>query len=189
MIVSLEGLPGAGKTTTAEVVAERQRATYVHERSKEHPFLAAFYSDVERYKLETELCFVLLHYHQYRDLPHDETVILDYSPVKDLVFADLNLSGEDYEVFNAVYQHTSGALALPDIAVFIDLSIEHTLRRIRERGRSYENDFDPEYLQRLRAAYERRFDELGERVERVQVEPDSSRESVADAVVRAVESH
>ncbi len=87
MIVALEGLPGSGKTTTAKLLAEKRGGSYVHESSAKHPFLEAFYSDIERYKFETELCFVLLHYHQYRDLQRDtqDLVILDYSPIKGLV--------------------------------------------------------------------------------------------------------
>ena len=59
MIVALEGLLGAGKSTTARLLGERPDCTYAHELSAKHPFLDAFYTDVERYKLETELCFVL----------------------------------------------------------------------------------------------------------------------------------
>src|SRR5665811_2391817 len=155
MIVALEGLPGAGKTTTARLLAERPGITQVHERSGEHPFLSAFYTDVERYKLETELCFVLLHYHQYRDLEAqgDAVMVLDYSPVKDLVFADLNLTGPDYDVFTTVYGHTSGSLALPDVAAYLELGIDHTLERIRARDRPYERGIDPDYIRRLADAY------------------------------------
>jgi deoxyadenosine/deoxycytidine kinase len=188
VIVALEGLPGSGKTTTAKLLAEERGGSYVHEASAKHPFLDAFYGDMERYKFETELCFVLLHYHQYRDLNRDARglVILDYSPIKDLVFADLNLTGEDYEVFSAVYARTSGSLAVPDVAVFLDLELQQTLNRIHDRGREYEQNIDPEYLKRLGEAYEARYAQLGSRVERVKIAPDWTREDVSDAVARAI---
>ncbi len=184
LIVSLEGLPGSGKTTTAKLVAELEGISYVHERSKEVPFLEAFYLNVERYKLETELCFVLVHYHQYRDL--NEPAVLDYSPVKDLIFADLNLDGPDHELFNAVYARTSGSLPRPARAIYLDLEHDHLLERIGARGREYERDFDSGYLTRLRELYEQRFDELAQTVARISVARTHSPDDVAAGVQTAL---
>jgi deoxyadenosine/deoxycytidine kinase len=184
VIVSLEGLPGSGKTTTAKLVADLAGMAYAHERSADVPFLDAFYSAPERYKLETELCFVLVHYHQYRDL--EESAVLDFSPVKDLVFADLNLAGSDREVFRSVYDRTSGSLPRPDAAVFLDLDHGHLLERIAARGRPFERDFPPAYLKGLGEMYERHFEDLGKAVGRVQVTRPDSPAEVAEAVQRTL---
>ncbi len=70
--------------------------------------------------------------------------------------------------------------------MFLHLELEHTLGRIRERGREYERNIDPGYLERLWGAYEARYAQLGTRVERVKVEPGWTREQVTDSVARAI---
>jgi len=180
MTISLEGLPGSGKSTTAEILARLVGIDFAHERSGDVPFLDDFYSDIERYTFETELCFVLVHYHQYRDLK--EPTILDFSPVKDLVFADVNLSGRDYELFSSIYDRTSGSCPEPDFAVFLDLEIDHLLDRIAKRGRTYEVGLDRSYLEAVEKGYLARYDELGKAVGRVSVSPADDRDAVAEAV-------
>jgi deoxyadenosine/deoxycytidine kinase len=95
------------------------------------------------------------------------------------------LTGPDYDVFTAVYEHTSGSLALPDVAVYLELGIDHTLERIRARDRPYERGIDPDYIRRLADAYAARMDDLGRRVERVAIEPAWTPERVAEAVAQA----
>lgn len=127
---------------------------------------------------------MLIHYHQYRDL--DQFVVLDYSLVKDLVFADLNLGDADHELFEAVYARTSGSVAIPDVSVFLDLDLENIVQRVRDRGRDYERDIDPAYLAGVRDAYEQRQAQLGARAERLAVAPAMTREEVAAGVARLV---
>ena len=59
---------------------------------------ADFYADIEKYKLETELGFVLLHYHQLHAHGDDLNTVTDFSPGKDLIFALMNLEGDDLDL-------------------------------------------------------------------------------------------
>lgn len=191
MIVALEGLLGSGKSTTAKRIGARDGNQYFHELSDRHPFLDAFYSDVEKYTFETELVFVLLHYHQFRDLPKSEKgiVITDYSPVKDVVFADMNLEGADLKLFSDLYERTSGSLRLPDLTIYLDVGVPLALDRISSRGREYEKGFDPAYLESLEAAYANRFDELGEEVAKIEISPSMDELAVEEAVAEVIGRH
>lgn len=186
MIIAIEGGIGVGKTTTAQIVAQRLGFDAVLERTEAHPFLAAFYEDPKRFALETELGFVLLHYHQLHAIHKSAFVVTDFSPVKDVAFARMNLRGEDIALFDHVYHRLHGRLSQPAFAVFLDLDIDEALNRIRNRGRSYELAITKEYLRRLREAYREISDRLANHVRLVQILPDDSREAVAEKVLSAI---
>src|ERR1700719_2124486 len=86
MVISIEGCIGSGKSTTARLVAERLRYSVLLEETANHPFLADFYSQPAFFALETELAFVLLHYHQFKEVGPGSGLVADFSLGKDLVF-------------------------------------------------------------------------------------------------------
>jgi deoxyguanosine kinase len=75
---------------------------------------------------------------------------------------------------------------VPDVTVFLQLELDHTLARIRARGREYERDIDPNYLRSVADAYEARWGQLGQRVERVPVGVSWTPDEAVDVVVAAV---
>src|SRR5215204_1157235 len=98
-MIAIEGCIGAGKSTTARRVAEFLGWDAILEQTSTHPFLEAFYSDTDLYALETELAFVLIHYHQIHPLDGSAQYVSDFSPVKDLIFAEMNLPPRDLATF------------------------------------------------------------------------------------------
>lgn len=187
MIISIEGSIGSGKSTTARMVAERLSYPAVLEKTDIHPFLADFYADPHRSALQTELAFVLLHYHQLRPLTEERNLVTDFSPGKDLVFARMNLSGEDLEIFESLFQKLVGRLKKPALATFLDLPVDLLMKRIARRGRPYELGIAVEYLERLNSFYRQNMMALAEEVEVVPVTASDSREAVAERVVRVVQ--
>jgi deoxyguanosine kinase len=189
VFISIEGCIGSGKTTTARIVAEQLSYLALPEETAHHPFLADFYSNPSLYALETELGFVLLHYHRLK-MVHDRTaVVSDFSPGKDLVFAKMNLDGADLALFEYVYKDLSTRLVRPQIAVFLDLPIDVLMERIQRRGRPYEQGVPASYLERLRDMYFTHFNDLADVVELVKLTQSDSREEVAEKALISIKSH
>src|SRR5947207_1196086 len=95
--IAIDGCVGAGKTTLSKVIGKRLRVRFAQERVQKHPFLKDFYAAPDETALQTELGFVLIHYHQIARVieKRKRPIISDFTLAKDLLFARMNL--RDYE--------------------------------------------------------------------------------------------
>ena len=91
-----------GKLLVAKSLSNRLKTNILLENFDKNPFLEKFYLNHETYAFETELAFLLLHYHQLKELMcNDKNVnlISDFYIKKDWLFAKLNLNQEELSVF------------------------------------------------------------------------------------------
>lgn len=184
-VVAVEGGIGAGKTTTATLVARRLDIPVVLEDTDKHPFLEAFYDRPDLYAFETEVGFVLLHAHQMKRAQFP-LCVTDFSIGKDLLFARLSLKGKEFSVFESVYDCAMELVGKPHLVVFLDIDVQTMLLRIHSRGRRYEAGISETYLARVVDEYANHIAELGQNVVRLPVTPDMASEEVAEAVCRIV---
>jgi deoxyadenosine/deoxycytidine kinase len=159
--INIEGAIGAGKTSLAKVLAEKMEAKLILEETEENPFLPDFYKDKKRYAFQTQLFFLLSRHKQQQelfttDLFHKK-VISDYLFDKDRIFASVNLDQKEFHLYEKLASLLEKDIPKPDLVIYLQTSSEVLMKRIKERGRSYEKNIDVEYIKALNEAYNHYF--------------------------------
>lgn len=155
--IVIEGPIGAGKTTLVERLAERFGTQSVLEEVDGNPFLSQFYRDPSRFAFQTEMFFLLGRYRQQESLTQTDlfaqTTVSDYLFVKSRLFASLTLDDHELSLYDKVYHILAQQVARPDLVIHLNAPLPVLLDRVTARGRPYERDLDPGYLERLRGLY------------------------------------
>lgn len=156
--IAIEGNIGAGKTTLAKRLSKKLRGRLVLEEFADNPFLEKFYEEPERYAFSVEMAFLADRYHQLSELPtsgdlFQSYIIADYAPFKSLIFAQNNLSQDEFRLYREFWQMAFQNIRQPDIIIFLNRSYSSLHRNIEKRGRSYEQNLQTDYLERLTERY------------------------------------
>jgi deoxyguanosine kinase len=155
--IAIEGPIGVGKTSLAQILAERVGARLVLEPVEENPFLAQFYDDARKFAFQTQLFFLLSRFQQQQVLHQQElftqSTIADYLFAKDRIFAALTLDPNELALYDRLYGALGPRVVKPDLVIYLQASTEVLLQRIKRRGRAYERQIDPAYVETLATAY------------------------------------
>ena len=159
MYFAIEGVIGVGKTTLARMLQPAFQSNLLLEVFEENPFLSQFYGDRARYAFQTQIFFLLSRYHQQNQsiptmLEEKELLISDYTFEKDALFARINLSGDELEMYRRVHEALAEKMVHPDLVVYLRASTQRLLQRINQRDRTYERNMDADYIQQVNQAYD-----------------------------------
>ena len=156
--IAIEGNIGAGKTTLANKIAEDFNGKLVLERFADNPFLPKFYEDQGRYAFPLEMSFLADRYQQFTDdtSQYDlfkSFMVSDYDIYKSLIFAQVTLQKEEFELYRKLFNLMYKEVKKPKIYVYLYQSTEQLLKNIKKRGRDYEQNIEPEYLEKINSGY------------------------------------
>lgn len=162
MYVAIEGVIGVGKTTLVRLLQPAFDAEIILEVFEENPFLSDFYSDRARYAFQTQIFFLLSRYHQQRRTIHaivatGKNLIADYTFAKDALFAQINLKGDELDMYYKVHEALAEKIVRPDLLVYLQASTDTLMQRIALRDRPYERQMERSYIHELNLAYDEYF--------------------------------
>lgn len=154
----IEGNIGAGKTTLAHKFSEEFNAKLVLEQFEDNPFLPKFYKDQDRYSFPLELSFLADRYNQIKNQIFDPELfqtllIADYFFAKSSIFAKNTLKDDEYRLFRQIFDIVFDTMPKPDLYVYLHANSNQLLRNIKKRGRDYEQNISPEYLDKIKNGY------------------------------------
>jgi deoxyguanosine kinase len=156
--IAIEGNIGAGKSTLATMFSKQFNTRLVLEEFEDNSFLPKFYNDPQRYAFPLEMSFLTDRFNQLRRITPSQDLftqhtVSDYMLAKCLLFAKVNLNEDEYELYQRLYEIIDAQLPMPDLVVYLHNPVKKLQWNIANRGRSYEQKIEDEYLINLQQAY------------------------------------
>ncbi|MFQ5795404.1 MAG: deoxynucleoside kinase [Candidatus Bipolaricaulia bacterium] len=159
--IAIAGNVGVGKSTLTALLSERLGWESFYEAVDDNPYLADFYRDMKRWGFHSQIFFLSRRLRYHRQLiDHPSSVVQDRSVYEDAeVFAKNlyrqgHMNKRDYLSYRTLYAELVALLPPPDMVVYLKASLDTLLHRIALRGREFEQDISPEYLEQLNELYE-----------------------------------
>ncbi|HEY0040542.1 MAG TPA: deoxynucleoside kinase [Flavisolibacter sp.] len=156
--VTIEGNIGAGKTTLSNLLAKHYNARLILEQFADNPFLPKFYENPGQYAFPLELFFMAERFKQLKDLLQQKDLfqtitISDYLFTKCLLFAKVNLPGDEFRLYQRLFDIIHQQLVQPDILVYLHAPVSKLQQNIKKRGRVYEQSIPDDYLFSIQETY------------------------------------
>jgi deoxyadenosine/deoxycytidine kinase len=157
-LISVMGTLGIGKTTYSTLLADRLAYSLVTENYSENPFLPKFYDDMNRWAFHSQSFFLLEKAKQLEEISVqlEGTGVVQDTPIFQDVYSYAlaqhklgNMDEHEWSLYTKLYNGIVNHLPQPSLIIYLDASTGTIMKRIEERGRSYEQSIPLEYIELL----------------------------------------
>lgn len=142
----------------AHLLAKQYDARLILEQFADNPFLPKFYENPRQYAFPLELFFMAERFKQLKELVQQKDLfqsvtITDYLFTKCLLFAKVNLSDDEYRLYQRLFDIILQQLVQPEIVIYLHAPVSKLQENIRKRNRSYELNIPDDYLFSIQETY------------------------------------
>lgn len=155
--IFIDGTVGVGKTTLVEIL-ENEGFSVVPEPYLDNPVLEKYYEDRKRYAFASQIYFLNKKLELIEKIKHLESPIIDRSIFGDYIFAKMLydegvMSTEEFQIYTDLFNSVTSLAPIPKLIIFLDVTTENAIERIRMRGRRFEIETNEEYWYKLNQYY------------------------------------
>jgi deoxyadenosine/deoxycytidine kinase len=156
--IAIEGPPKAGKKDLSFALSTQSYGRILKD-VEENPFLDKFYSNPNdlRIPLLTQLVFLMERGRTLISLRErklfKEIIFTPFILQKDRIYANLFLREDEFIIYNKIYDLFKKNIRPPDFIIFLQLTTNELINRIRKYGSEKEKSVKTEYWKELNEAY------------------------------------
>lgn len=176
MYISIAGMIGSGKTTLAKKLSDKLSLPIYYEKILGNEYLGNFYKDMRKYSFIFQLHLLNNRFEQQQKIIWNKNGgIQDRTIYEDSIFCKkLMLDGyidkNEYNTYIRLFSNLSNFMKKPDIIIYLDVSPETSLKRIKLRNREYEKNIDITYLTSLHKCYLEFMDDIKNKIHMITID-------------------
>jgi len=158
--IAIEGAIGVGKTTLAQSISNTMKCQTLFEDYEDNPFLKKFYDENQANSFSTQLYFLLKRIEQSKKINRtDNMLVSDFYFGKDELFARLNLSEIEFQMYSSIKNKLNFIPPVPDLIIYLQASSDILMERVRKRGLDIERRIKKKYIESVNNIYMKHFHE------------------------------
>lgn len=167
-VIAVAGNIGAGKSTLVGWLERQFEMVPFFEPNDENPYLADFYGDMKRWALSSQLFFLVKRFQIHKQIDEralregkhiavDRTIYEDAEIFAEYLHEKGNIDDRDFAMYRDLYGTLRKEIRPPDLMIFLKCPVATIMKRIKRRGRAFEQKIPRTYLADLDRLYERWF--------------------------------
>jgi deoxyadenosine/deoxycytidine kinase len=158
-VICIDGVVGAGKSTLGALLAKELDLHFFLEPVDDNPLLDKFYHDQQRYSFPLQVYFLNKRFRMLKEADQLPGCVMDRSIYGDVIFARLLAEGgkmhqEEFHLYEELLHNMLEHISRPRLMVYLDITVDNAVARIRERGRDYEQIVARQYWEKLHEHYQ-----------------------------------
>lgn len=161
-IICVDGVVGVGKSSLGKILAEKYGSILYEEPVLENPILNKYYYDRKRWSFPLQIFFLNKRFKMIKNASNLGKCVMDRSIYGDVIFSkmlveDGDMSKEEFELYEELLFNMLEHVEKPVLMIYLETSVENAIKKIKKRGRDYEQIVPIEYWTSLDRHYREYF--------------------------------